>query len=223
MHESGGEASSPHRGRAMSLASGLGWLAIVAALLVWEGIGLTRNRDGWYTVSDLIRVVTSARVGRWVLFALWLWLGWHVFIRGWRFFLDALPATGTAPIGPSPTETTSRLFRTDVGPMVAAFALAAGGVAAWYRTRLRGPRWDGIVTQPTLPSVAVTVVVGYAMFLALDGLYYALVAGQRRSFLIQAATGGAFLAFVAAPAGFAAIGALVWALRRLAGRRSIRN
>jgi hypothetical protein len=26
-------------------------------------------------------------LGRVVLFGLWLWLGWHLFIRGWRFFL----------------------------------------------------------------------------------------------------------------------------------------
>jgi hypothetical protein len=25
--------------------------------------------------------------GRWVLFALWLWFGWHFFVRGWRFLL----------------------------------------------------------------------------------------------------------------------------------------
>jgi len=23
-----------------------------------------------------------------VLFALWLWVGWHLFIRGWEFFLQ---------------------------------------------------------------------------------------------------------------------------------------
>jgi hypothetical protein len=25
--------------------------------------------------------------GRFILFGLWLWLGWHLFIRGWAFFL----------------------------------------------------------------------------------------------------------------------------------------
>jgi hypothetical protein len=28
-------------------------------------------------------------VGRWALFALWLWVGWHIFIRGWHFLLRA--------------------------------------------------------------------------------------------------------------------------------------
>jgi hypothetical protein len=26
-------------------------------------------------------------LGRVLLFALWLWLGWHLFVRGWSFFL----------------------------------------------------------------------------------------------------------------------------------------
>jgi hypothetical protein len=28
-------------------------------------------------------------VGRWAVFALWLWFGWHLFVRGWHFFLRA--------------------------------------------------------------------------------------------------------------------------------------
>jgi len=28
-------------------------------------------------------------VGRWALFALWLWAGWHFFVRGWHFLLRA--------------------------------------------------------------------------------------------------------------------------------------
>jgi hypothetical protein len=24
---------------------------------------------------------------RWALFALWLWFGWHTFVRGWHFLL----------------------------------------------------------------------------------------------------------------------------------------
>jgi hypothetical protein len=26
-------------------------------------------------------------LGRFILFGFWLWLGWHLFIRGWAFFL----------------------------------------------------------------------------------------------------------------------------------------
>jgi hypothetical protein len=28
-------------------------------------------------------------IGRWALFALWLWAGWHLFIRRWLFLLRA--------------------------------------------------------------------------------------------------------------------------------------
>jgi hypothetical protein len=31
--------------------------------------------------------VTRYPLGRWALFALWLWWGWHTFVRGWHFLL----------------------------------------------------------------------------------------------------------------------------------------
>ncbi len=65
----------------------IGWAVIVGVLLVWEGIGLVYGRDRWPTFSDMVRVATRTVPGRWILFALWLWLGWHMFVRGWRFFL----------------------------------------------------------------------------------------------------------------------------------------
>jgi len=63
----------------------IGWVVIFAALFTWQGIGLAR--DGWPTMSDMIRAFTRPIPGRVVLFGMWLWLGWHVFIRGWEFFL----------------------------------------------------------------------------------------------------------------------------------------
>ena len=50
---------------------------------------LADQHDRWPTFSDVIRTIMHHAVGRWVLFALWLWLGWHFFVRGWRFFLRA--------------------------------------------------------------------------------------------------------------------------------------
>ncbi|HEX6231190.1 MAG TPA: DUF6186 family protein [Actinomycetota bacterium] len=64
----------------------VGWVVIFAALFAWQGIGLARD-DGWPTMSDMIRAFTRPVPGRVVLFGMWLWLGWHVFIRGWEFFL----------------------------------------------------------------------------------------------------------------------------------------
>ena len=64
----------------------VGWLGIVAALLVWQGIGLVHGPE-WPTLSDFFRSFMAMRFGRFLLFGLWLWLGWHLFIRGWPFFL----------------------------------------------------------------------------------------------------------------------------------------
>ena len=64
----------------------VGWLVIVALLLAWQGIGLVRGPD-WPTLSDLLRSLMRPVLGRALLFGLWLWLGWHLFIRGWGFLL----------------------------------------------------------------------------------------------------------------------------------------
>jgi hypothetical protein len=59
---------------------------IFAALLTWQGVGLVRAND-WAVLTDLFRSITRNPVGRWVLFGFWLWIGWHLFVRGWDFFL----------------------------------------------------------------------------------------------------------------------------------------
>lgn len=64
----------------------IGWGVIFAVLLTWQGIGLARGSD-WVVLSDLFRAVTRNPVGRWALFGFWLWTGWHLFVRGWDFFL----------------------------------------------------------------------------------------------------------------------------------------
>jgi hypothetical protein len=69
--------------RALALA---GWVSILAVAFVWEGIGLARGED-WPTVSDMLRSFMVYPVGRGLLFAMWLWVGWHLFIRHWEFFL----------------------------------------------------------------------------------------------------------------------------------------
>jgi len=64
----------------------VGWIVIVGAFLVWQGLALA-NAPEWPTVSQIFREFMRPLAGRVVLFALWLWLGWHLFIRGWRLFL----------------------------------------------------------------------------------------------------------------------------------------
>jgi hypothetical protein len=61
-----------------------GWLVIVAALLVWQGIGLVRGPE-WPTLTDYFRAFMKPSFGPFVMFGLWLWLGWHLFVRDWTF------------------------------------------------------------------------------------------------------------------------------------------
>ena len=63
-----------------------GWVVIVAVFLIWQGLALV-YAPAWPTMSDIFRAVMRPAFGRAILFGLWLWLGWHVFIRGWTFFL----------------------------------------------------------------------------------------------------------------------------------------
>lgn len=67
----------------------VGWAVVMAILLAYQGLCLVRPNDQWPAFSDLLRVVMRYPAGRWVLFGLWLWSGWHFFVRGWRFFLRA--------------------------------------------------------------------------------------------------------------------------------------
>ncbi len=63
-----------------------GWIVIVAVLLIWQGLALVYSQE-WPTLSSIFRSLMRPAAGRFILFALWLWLGWHLFIRGWEFFL----------------------------------------------------------------------------------------------------------------------------------------
>src|SRR5438067_1138729 len=72
----------------------LGWALIFAAMTAWEGLSLSLGGKQWPTMSDMARAVTRPVWGRWMFFALWLWFGWHYFMRGWTF-----PLRGHAPGG----------------------------------------------------------------------------------------------------------------------------
>jgi hypothetical protein len=63
-----------------------GWIVIVGLLLGWQGLALA-NAPEWPTLSEIFRTFMRPAAGRALLFGVWLWLGWHLFIRGWRFFL----------------------------------------------------------------------------------------------------------------------------------------
>jgi hypothetical protein len=178
-----------------------GWIVIVGLALAWEGLGLAFGREGWPSMSDLFRAVSRPVAGRWILLALWLWLGWHFFVRGWHPLLrGAAPTTGLTTAAMS----AAQLLRQVVVPLLLTFAAFA---TALFVTTRRGARdCTDATTVPTsvagaLRRVSATVTAAYAGFLLLVVGYYALVAGQTPAFLRAAVSGGAFIAFAVALPG----------------------
>ena len=66
----------------------LAWAVLLGVLFVWEGLALA-GVTGVPSLSGVFRVITRYSPGRWALFALRLWAGWHFFVRGWHFLLRA--------------------------------------------------------------------------------------------------------------------------------------
>jgi hypothetical protein len=65
------------------------WAVLIGAVFAWEGLALSHISGSVPTLSAAFRAIMKYPVGRWALFALWLWAGWHLFIRGWHFLLRA--------------------------------------------------------------------------------------------------------------------------------------
>jgi hypothetical protein len=65
------------------------WAVLFGAVFAWEGLALSHISGSVPTLSATFRAIMKYPPGRWALFALWLWLGWHLFIRGWHFLLRA--------------------------------------------------------------------------------------------------------------------------------------
>jgi hypothetical protein len=68
----------------------LAWAVLFGALFAWEGLALARA-GSLPTLSGTFRVIMGSPFGRWALFALWLWAGWHF-----------SSAAGTSCSGPDP-------------------------------------------------------------------------------------------------------------------------
>lgn len=64
----------------------LAWTALFGAVFALEGLALA-GVTGVPALRDVFRVIMRSPAGRWALFALWLWVGWHLFIRRWLFLL----------------------------------------------------------------------------------------------------------------------------------------
>ncbi|HZD71848.1 MAG TPA: DUF6256 family protein [Actinomycetes bacterium] len=199
------------------LIGSIGWAVIFGAFVSWEAIGLMVGH-GWPTLSHVTRAVTRLPVGRWVLFGAWLWLGWHLFIRGWQFFLR-----GPLGEGPQPGGAASgvREMLAEFLVLGATLSLAVAGMARYGGRHAEQPSsrrpvgFGGLVLGILLVAASCYVVlVGFVVL-------FVLVAGSGQSHLLRgAATGGAILAFGVAAPGFLLLSLVDAAIARLRGRRS---
>jgi hypothetical protein len=182
------------------------WAILLGALFAWEGIGL--RGEGFPTLSDAGRAVMRSPVGRWALFALWLWFGWHLFVRGWHFLLRG-PVTDV-PQGaqqPDPSGGTGPLLRHEALPLLTgyltAMAILAAGWRTTHRSRAAGNGYSdvgGSIVWPSLiRQVLGTVAGGFALLMAVVLAYYYAVAGESWHFLLSVLTGGALLTALALP------------------------
>jgi hypothetical protein len=190
-----------------------GWVVIIGLVLAWEGLGLAFAREGWPSMSDLLRAVSRPLAGRWILLALWIWLGWHLFVRGWRPLLRGTPPTpALSPAALSAAE----LIRQVLVPLLAAFvALAAALLFGARRHSISGTdsATPASVANAVRRAVA-TVVAGYAGFLLLIVGYYSVVANQTPAFLRSAVSGGAFVTFAIALPGLVLFSVIAGLVRR---------
>ena len=197
-----------------------GWAVLLGLCLAWEGFGLVFGHEHWPSMSDLLRTVSRPVVGRWILLALWIWLGWHLFVRGWQPLLRGEQAAQH----PAATMTLSQIVRQVLTPLLATYALVMGMIAMTARRARR----EGLGAAPTAIApgalrqaarIATLLVVGYAAFFAIVLTYYAVVANESPAFLRAAASGGAFITFAVALPGLL----LASAVAGIAGRRPRRS
>ena len=56
-----------------------GYCLLAAALLGCQMASLVSLRMA--SIGQMASLIASRRVGRWLLLAGWLWVGWHLFVR----------------------------------------------------------------------------------------------------------------------------------------------
>ncbi len=201
----------------------VGWGVVVAAVLVWEVVTLAKAPQGWPSLSDLLRVVVRPVPGRWALFAVWLWVGWHLFVRGWQFFLGG-PGPGAHKLG-SGGSGFGRILAPAILPLLVVYLIflavlvklgpragrdrarrARRGRRSWYPP----PVW-------LLRYLAVLAVPGFVGFLVIATVL--TEAAGEHHFFGQALSGGGFLAFGVAVPGFVVLTAGAAAFARLRALR----
>lgn len=143
------------------------WASLFGALVAWEGIGLVRADDAHPTLSDAVRALMRYPIGRWALFAVWLWLGWHAFVRGWHLPLRG-SASGAAfcayPI--SARQRWNALFRRLAGTAAGGYLLLMLVLVGYFA--VARPR--GRFLASAASGTAVLIVVAVPAFLAASWL-----------------------------------------------------
>jgi Family of unknown function (DUF6256) len=194
------------------LIGSTGWVVILTAFVAWEALGLLVGH-GWPTLSHITREVTRWRVGRWLLLGAWLWLGWHLFIRGWRFFLRG---PQTKVVEPSALGSGFRELLAEVLVLGTALVLVFVGLlwrGAEHAEPERRPRSVGfgglLLRVLAVAASCYAVLVGFIVL-------YILVAGNDPSHLLRGAVGGgALLAFGVVVPGFLILSVLDAGIARL--------
>jgi hypothetical protein len=191
------------------------WAVLFAAIMVVEALGLTLRGHQWPTLSDIFRVAMRPEWSRWLLFALWLWVGWHFFIRGWTFFLRG-PGAKAPRHSLGGGKSFTQIVQQVIVPLVAFYAVLVAPVLIAWRARRRGALpapgepHSGARAARSHPRafasyVLVTMSCGYALFaLTMGG--YELIAGHPAAGIFPAAAReGAVLAFAIALPAFAVL------------------
>jgi Family of unknown function (DUF6186) len=201
------------------------WAVLFAAMIVVEALGLTLRGHQWPTLSDIFRVAMRPEWSRWLLFGLWIWVGWHFFIRGWTFFLrGAGPREPRHSLGGGKTFT--QIVQQVIVPLVAFYAVLAGPILLAWRSHRRGERPEPPVPHAGALAAAarprafaryalITMAAGYVLFAAAMGVYQLIAGRPADGIFLSAAREGAVLAFAIALPVFAVltIGEIVVARR----------
>ncbi len=183
------------------------WALVLAALAVLEGLGVTLRGHQWPSISDMLRSATRPTVGRWIALALWLWFGWHLFIRGWTFFLRGHGAAEPAK-GLGGGKTVSETMKQVVLPLSVLYAGFVAMLWRGWKLRRRANEPDAAVRDAVLAVrgsrrtffryTAVTMIASYAVFVVTMAAYELLVGRSAAGIATSAAVGGAFLMFAVA-------------------------
>jgi hypothetical protein len=206
------------------------WAVLFAAIMIVEALGLTLRGHQWPTLSDIFRVAMRPEWSRWLLFALWLWAGWHFFIRGWTFFLRG-PGARAPRHSLGGGKSFTHIIQQVIVPLLAFYAVLVGPVVIAWRARRRGT-WpeaaephEGALAARERPRafvrhVLATMACGYVLFAGAMGVYELIAGHPAAGIFPAAAREGAVLAFAIALPAFALLTVAEIVIARRAGDRA---